>query len=148
MATKPRSERETVMTVRLPRELHEQLKAAAEAGEGGIAAELRRRLEASFVEPTTTSVDLETRRLLNAVAWISTAVKDAYGASWRTDPDAGDVLRRAVCGDLMGWATAAGEAAPRAPKPGSAIAHLLEKGPITDPAVAIGFAAAAKEGFI
>ncbi|MGC2414572.1 MAG: Arc family DNA-binding protein [Stellaceae bacterium] len=79
MATKPRSERETVMTVRLPRELHEHLKKAAEAGEGGIAAELRRRLEQSFEAPVP-NTDPRFADLLTTAAYAVAAASRMFPA--------------------------------------------------------------------
>ena len=48
-----RSKHETVVTLRLPKDLHEKLK--QEGGERGLTAEIRRRLEASF---TSAPVDV------------------------------------------------------------------------------------------
>ena len=46
-----RSEMEVTVTLRLPRELHDRLK--SEGGDRGFAAEIRRRLEASFTQTPT-----------------------------------------------------------------------------------------------
>src|SRR6266568_9006488 len=94
MATKPRSERETVMTVRLPRELHEYLKKAAQAGEGGIAAELRHRLEASFVSSLRTG-DQKTADFVDAIATVAVNVQPPYGP-WHENPHAFAVFSAAM----------------------------------------------------
>jgi hypothetical protein len=63
-----RSERETVVTLRLPRELHELLKKAADDHGRGFAAEVRRQLEAG-ISPAAVAVpdNAQVRGLLNAI---------------------------------------------------------------------------------
>jgi hypothetical protein len=60
-----RSERETVVTLRLPRDLHDRLK--SEGGDRGFAAEIRRRLQTSFAENPTASKDPWFGDLLTAI---------------------------------------------------------------------------------
>jgi plasmid stability protein len=58
-----RSERDTVVTLRLPRELHAVLKKEADATGRGFAAEVRHRLEAGV----STSENAQVRDLLRAI---------------------------------------------------------------------------------
>ncbi len=82
-----RSERETVINLRLPSELHERLKQAA--GERRFAAEVRRLLEAALARETST--DAETRQLLDAIAAMA-----ELESSWHKDPFAFNVFRHAI----------------------------------------------------
>jgi hypothetical protein len=105
-ATQPkRSDRETVVTLRLPRELHERLK--NEAGERGLTAEVRRRLEASFTEtPPAVAADLKVREATAAIAWllnlprseadddVSTWFYETVDAFWDTRTGIATVLDR------------------------------------------------------
>ena len=61
-----RSDRETVVTLRLPRDLHERLR--KEGGERGFAGEMRRRLEASFAAGPAASDDPWFGDLLAAIS--------------------------------------------------------------------------------
>jgi hypothetical protein len=146
MPRRPMIDKGAQTSLRLPSDLHQKLLDAA--GDRGIGDEIRRRLEMSFSEPDPLgNADPETHRLLSALAWISAAVADAYGASWRTDPYAAGIFREAMR-DLMGWATAQGEAPPTAPKPGSVIDRLLQKNADMAIGANLGFSAAAREDFI
>src|SRR5439155_11242872 len=82
-----RSDRETIVTLRLPRELHERLK--QEGGERGLTAEVRRRLEASFAPslPDWSESDPKTRELSGAIPELARLVQDEYGP-WHSDPGA------------------------------------------------------------
>ena len=75
-----RSEHETVVTLRLPRELHERLK--QEAGERGFAAEVRRRLEASL--EAGASPDDATRDFLRASRAMAGALSQEGAADDRS----------------------------------------------------------------
>jgi len=85
-----RSERETVINLRLPRELYERLRLAA--GERGFTAEVRRLLEAALGRET--AADPETRQLLDAIAAMAEFVSQP--APWHEDPFAFAVLRAAI----------------------------------------------------
>jgi hypothetical protein len=82
--TQPQAPVDTTMVqtaFRLPRELHEQIKAAA--GERGISEEIRRRLEASF-GPEAGS-DVQTRELGAVISQLAARMDEDYGA-WHHDP--------------------------------------------------------------
>jgi len=90
--------------LRLPLVLHERLKKEAEAGERGFAAEVRRRLEASFALDR----DPKTRRLLDAIGAAAEVLPQEGGpittmlglgpslGTWHEDPIAYAALARAV----------------------------------------------------
>jgi hypothetical protein len=142
---------DVMVQMRLPRDLHAQLKQAAEEAEHGLATEVRHRLQGTFAGGAMSTADPETLRLLNAVAWISAVVANAYSggaaASWRVEPDAGAVFRRSVSA-LMDWAAEGkGVTDPKSPKDGSTVDRLIKTSAM-EPGMAIGFAAAAQEGFI
>jgi hypothetical protein len=66
-----RSEKEVVVTLRLPRELHEQLK--NEAGDRGFAAEVRRRLQASLLADQADE-DQATNDLLAVIRYAAASI--------------------------------------------------------------------------
>lgn len=84
-----RSERETTVTLRLPRELHERLK--AEGGERGFAASIRERLERSFA-PAATGGDQETSELLLMAAEGAREIGELRHP-WHEDPTAFAVFK-------------------------------------------------------
>jgi hypothetical protein len=65
-SVKKRSEHETVVTLRLPRELHALLKKEADATGRGFAAEVRHRLEAGISQGTPQPNNAQVRDFLNA----------------------------------------------------------------------------------
>jgi hypothetical protein len=78
--------------VRLPRNLHEQLKKAG--GDRGMGDEIRRRLEVSFdVEKTPENPD--TRELISAISFIDEELVRDFG-SWSKDRFAFEVFREAL----------------------------------------------------
>jgi hypothetical protein len=77
-----RSDRETVVTLRLPRDLHERLKKAG--GERGLSEQIRRRLEASLVTEASAD-DPKTRDLVAGVAQIANEASRYY-RRWHEDP--------------------------------------------------------------
>jgi len=70
-----RSDRETVVTLRLPRELHQQIK--QEAGSRGFAAEVRRRLEQSIAMPIPTAPEQQFRDVLRVLGHAAIAAAKA-----------------------------------------------------------------------
>jgi hypothetical protein len=69
---------ETVQTaVRLPVEMHEQLRQSS--GSGGVSEEIRRRLQRSFDDD---AVDPVTREVATAIVHLAADVQRDYGASW------------------------------------------------------------------
>src|SRR5262250_773973 len=88
-----RSERETVVTLRLPRELHDRLKEAG--GERGLTAQIRDRLEASFAGTPPSADDPKTAELLQAVASVARFGKQKIGR-WHENPYAFAILKAAV----------------------------------------------------
>jgi hypothetical protein len=86
------AEREVVVTLRLPRELHGRLKELA--GERGLTAQIRDRLDASFL-PGTGETDPKTRDVVRSVAEVAQVVADYYG-EWHTDPFAFEVFKRTI----------------------------------------------------
>jgi hypothetical protein len=95
-----RSDRETVVTLRLPRDLHDRLKAAA--SERGFAADIRQRLEASVAGTAPAAADPQTNELLLQIAELSKIVEKAYG-NWHTDPGAFAVFQLAINKTLSGY---------------------------------------------
>jgi hypothetical protein len=79
--------------LRLPRELHARLKELG--GERGLTAQIRARLEASFL-PGTGEADAKTREALDAIAWILTGYAPSKGSQWHSDPRGFFVARTAV----------------------------------------------------
>jgi hypothetical protein len=95
-----RSEREVVVTLRLPRELHSRAKEVG--GERGLTALIRAALEAKFAGdtlPLGVDTDPTTQRLCSAIATIAREVEAAYGP-WHQDPDAFQVFLDAA-GELL-----------------------------------------------
>ena len=86
---------ETVVTLRLPRELHARLKQEADAAKRGFAAEVRQRLEASI---SPGADDPETRRLLDAIARSAAFLAERV-APWHKDAIAFAGFKRAI--DLL-----------------------------------------------
>jgi len=145
MAAKPRSDRETVMTMRLPRELHTRVKASAEAGDRGFAEEVRRLVELSLAAPGAESAPV-TRRLLNAVALAAEEITRAYGP-WDFDQGAAPQMQAALRG-IADQLWLGGDEKPRtSPKAGTLAAALARAHPTDDPATSIGSQAAFQEGF-
>jgi hypothetical protein len=92
-----RSEREVVVTLRLPRELHERLKHGA--GSGGFAAEVRRRLEASFQADPLVESDPKSREVVAAITWSLNALRpEGDRGRWHEDPKVFPEARTAVLG--------------------------------------------------
>lgn len=91
MARTPRDE--SVQTaLRLPRALHDKLKAAG--GERGISEEIRQRLEASFASPTQ-AADPATAELLEDIAGIAHTLEfDVSG--WTADLWTFEAFRAAI----------------------------------------------------
>lgn len=94
-----RSDRETVVTLRLPRELHDRLKVAA--GERGFAADVRQRLERSF-GPSIAGMEQQTIDLLSMIAEGAPAVA-ALRRPWYSDPNAFEVYKATVILLLEGF---------------------------------------------
>ncbi len=133
------------MTFRLSEGLRKQLEdAAVAAGDRTIGEEIRLRLDASFSER---EADDETRRLLNAVAKIASDVTDLYGTSWLADRFVAEKFRGSVR-VLFDWAVPLGDIVERQPKVGSMADRLVQNSQGMTVEEALGFAAAAKEGFI
>jgi hypothetical protein len=104
--------------VRLPKNLHDQLKKAG--GERGMGEEIRRRLEASF-QAEKDHADPTTRELLDAISAMAEEIKDYYGP-WSEDSFAFEVLK--ACVNML-WAYYQPKGEPTAnPNPDSA-ADLL-----------------------
>ncbi len=83
--------RDTAIALRLPSELHRQLKDAA-AGRS-VSEEIRSRLAASLIGEMTN--DAKTRKLADAIGELARNVKPYYGA-WHDDPYAFAVFKVAV----------------------------------------------------
>src|SRR5438067_6555363 len=83
--------RDTAVALRLPRELHAQLKKAA-AGRS-VSEEMRARLEKSLLRDWRD--DAPTRRLTEAIAELARNVKPYYG-DWHENPYAFAVFKYAV----------------------------------------------------
>jgi len=82
-----RSERETVVTLRLPRELHEQLKREADAAGRGFAAEVRRRLEGSLFGNPEVGQHPQFGELLSAIMHAAgVASKTSFSAASNFQP--------------------------------------------------------------
>src|SRR5262247_3887847 len=83
--------RDTTITLRLPRELHDRLKKAA-AGRS-VSEDIRRRLE------TTLLYDLigeqKTRNFIDAIGSLTRNVRPYYGR-WHENPYAFEVLKTAI----------------------------------------------------
>lgn len=79
-----RSERDTVVTLRLPRELHARLKREAEANGRGFAAEVRHRLEATISTGATVEpADPQVRSLFRVLAIMAGRLTElAKGPQW------------------------------------------------------------------
>jgi hypothetical protein len=84
-----RSDKETVVTLRLPRDLHDRLKKAG--GARGLTAQIRQRLERSF---TPGPFDPKTGQLLAGVSYIANAL--ALDGKWHEDPYLFQVLKAGV----------------------------------------------------
>jgi len=134
--------------MRFPKDLHNRLKQEAEAGERGFAAEVRRRLEASFAGPPS---DPTTQRFVNAIAKIASDVSDAYGRPWR-EPESGEPYAAKVFCDaineLFAYTLFNGDPIPKPPKPGTRTATVLARHPDLDPGIEIGTHAVTTEGFL
>jgi hypothetical protein len=89
-----RSDRETMLAFRVPRELHERLKTAAEKNNRGITAEVRERLEASLA-PRAVNSDPKTQELLDAIANVARTIGSFY-KPWHESPYSLAVVRSAV----------------------------------------------------
>jgi hypothetical protein len=93
------AEREIIVTLRLPRELHSQLQALG--GPRGLTREIRERLEASFAKPVATAAnDPKIRDAATAITWLLNGydrVKPGgTSGHWYDDPEAFWVVRGAV----------------------------------------------------
>jgi len=84
-----RSDKETVVTLRLPRDLHDRLKKAG--GARGLTAQIRQRVERSF---TPGPFDAKTGQLLAGVSHIADAL--ALDGNWHEDPYLFQVLKAGV----------------------------------------------------
>jgi hypothetical protein len=94
--TTRRTDEGMVVPLRLPRTLHERLKAEADAAQRTFAAEVRRRLEASLAAETTAGGDdPKTRQLLAGIAKLASEIGTFY-APWHENPYSLAVLRSAV----------------------------------------------------
>lgn len=87
--TPKRSDRETVVTLRLPRELHERLKGAA--GERGLAAHVRERLEASLTIDEAWDTP-NFANLFRAIGYLAVSASRIYP----DDPDAYPIVDLAI----------------------------------------------------
>jgi hypothetical protein len=83
--------RDTTITLRLPRELHDQVKKAA-AGRS-VSEEIRARLEWSIINDWTN--DPKTRHVVDGIANLARNVKPYFG-DWHQDRYAFDVFKIAV----------------------------------------------------
>jgi len=94
-ATK-RSDREVMLSFRVPRELHERLKRVAEEQGRGIATEIRQRLEASLADTgTSAQAEPQTRHFTGAINFIADHLKVWY-APWYADTKAFEIYRSAI----------------------------------------------------
>ena len=109
--------------VRLPKNLHDQLKKAG--GERGMGEEIRRRLEASF-QAEKDHADPTTRELLEAISRMADEASLFYG-HWSEDAFAFEVLKECV---NMLWAYYQPKGEPTAnPNPDSAADILFSQEP-------------------
>jgi hypothetical protein len=83
--------RDTTITLRLPRELHEHLKAAA-AGRS-VSEEIRSRLEQSLIRDWTS--DQKTGDVVDAIANLARNVKPYFG-DWHKNPYAFGVFKAGI----------------------------------------------------
>jgi hypothetical protein len=118
---------ETVQTsVRLPRELYDQL--VQVAGERGTSTEIRRRLEMSLSGEAPAEGDKKTRELLSDLARAARKIEDAYGP-WHEDEFATEIFalhaESVVRGTGKMPVPRSEPVTPRAPQPGSAIERAL-----------------------
>ena len=94
-ATK-RSDREVMLSFRVPRELHERLKRVAEEQGRGIATEIRQRLEASLADTgTSAQAEPQTRHFTGAINFIAGHLKVWY-APWYADTTAFEIFKTAI----------------------------------------------------
>lgn len=129
MPRKPLADESTQTSLRLPRELHDRLSAAA--GERGIGDEIRRRLEASFAPDEV--ADAKTRELARLVTHAAEIIggvgergSGGYYWPWHTDPFSFEVFKLVVHMALdkaLAYYRPEGEAVPK-PNP-TGIADLL-----------------------
>jgi len=126
MPRKPLADDSTQTSLRLPRELHDRLSAAA--GERGIGEEIRRRLEASYAPEQ--AADPKTRDLARLVTSAADLIGGAggYYRTWHTDPFSFEVFKLLV-GKALDTAMALyrpeGEAVPK-PNPGGIASVLFD----------------------
>jgi hypothetical protein len=83
--------RDTALTLRLPRELHEQLREAAKGR--SVSEEMRARLEWSILNDWTN--DPKTRDLVDSIAEVARNVQPYFGA-WHDNPYGYAVFKIAV----------------------------------------------------
>ena len=87
------AEREIVVTLRLPRELHARLQELG--GPRGLTREIRERLEASFGGQPPATADEKTASMLQQFAQLAAIVSEHYG-TWHENPRAYAIFKRAV----------------------------------------------------
>src|SRR5258708_4611663 len=85
--------RDTTVTLRLPRELHDRLKEAA-AGRS-VSEEIRRRLETSINSEPASAHDPKTKRLLGAIDAVAWSIQPSLGL-WHQNPEAFSAFKAAV----------------------------------------------------
>jgi hypothetical protein len=85
---------DTAVTLRLPQELHEQLKSAA-AGRS-VSEEIRARLESSFK-----IIDQPTEELVGAIVYVTSSL--SIDGGWHKDPYLFEVLKAAISRLLEHW---------------------------------------------
>jgi len=90
----PAGTKTTELKFRLSKDLHDLIRKAAEQGGWGASEEVRRRLEASFLEQLQ-SGDEETYRLMEAIKDVAQNLEPAFGP-WNKNRFAFEVFRVAV----------------------------------------------------